>query len=433
MNKQTLAVEEASTNYQMVAENNRLRKGYKQTEVGVIPEDWNHTTIGNKSIKVGSGITPHGGEKVYKREGRPFIRSQNIGWGRLLLEDVAFIDEATHDSFKASEIEIDDVFLNITGASIGRSAIANVIVEKGNVNQHVCIIRTIHDQLNPSFLNYFLLSNMGQRQIDSFQAGGNRQGLNFGQIRSFRLTLPPVSEQHAIAKAISDVDALLAKLDQLITKKRDLKQAAMQQLLTGQTRLPGFSGEWEVKRLGEVFTISAGKSKSAYIIAGGRHWIVDMGSVSTDGRLIVSKPTNYSGDFLKIGDLVMPKDDIGGGGIIGKVGYIDTDETYVLGDHVYRLTANMGNPLFLSYVINGYRTNTELRKKVIGSAQLGLGRKSVNEQEVPFPSYNEQTAIAAILFDMDTEITALETRRDKTRDLKQGMMQELLTGRIRLI
>ncbi len=129
----------------------------------------------------------------------------------------------------------------------------------------------------------------------------------------------------------------------------------------------------------------------------------------------------------------MPKDDIGGGNIVGKVGYIDSDDTYVLGDHVYRLVANKGNSLFLSYVINGYRTNAELRKKVIGTAQLGLGRKSVDEQEIPFPPIEEQTAIATVLSDMDAELAALEARRDKTRALKQGMMQELLTGRIRLV
>jgi len=148
---------------------------------------------------------------------------------------------------------------------------------------------------------------------------------------------------------------------------------------------------------------------------------------------MVSKPTNYSGDFLNTGDLVMPKDDIGGGNIIGRVGYIDANDTYVLGDHVYRLSANIGDSLFLSYVINSHRINSDLRKKVIGSAQLGLGRKSVIEQEVEFPPLLEQTAIAAILSDMDTEIASLEQKRDKTRLMKQGMMQELLTGRIRLV
>lgn len=128
----------------------------------------------------------------------------------------------------------------------------------------------------------------------------------------------------------------------------------------------------------------------------------------------------------------MPKDDIGGGGIIGRVGYIDSDEKYVLGDHVYRLQAIRGIPLYLSYVINGHEINSSLRKKVIGSAQLGLGRKSVEDQEIPFPAEKEQTAIATVLSEMDADIIALEARRDKTRSLKQGMMQALLTGRVRL-
>jgi type I restriction enzyme S subunit len=237
----------------------------------------------------------------------------------------------------------------------------------------------------------------------------------------------------AIAAALSDVDALLGGLDRLIAKKRDLKQAAMQQLLTGQTRLPGFSAAWEVKTLGSVFEITAGKSKSAYITDEGDFVICDMGSVSTKGRLITSKRTNFRGDFLLKGDLVMPKDDIGGGKIIGRVGYVDCLDKYVLGDHVYRLHALEGDPLFFSYLINSHAINSALRKKVIGSAQLGLGRRSVEEQEIPFPSVTEQRAISTILSDMDAELAALEARRDKTRDLKQAMMQELLTGKTRLV
>jgi type I restriction enzyme S subunit len=160
---------------------------------------------------------------------------------------------------------------------------------------------------------------------------------------------------------------------------------------------------------------------------------VDMGSVSTGGQLIVSKQTNFSDDFVKVGDLVMPKDDIGGGNIIGKVGYIDADKTYVLGDHVYCLRSKEGDPRYLAYVINSYPINRSLRKKVIGSAQLGLGRRSVSEQEIPFPEPEEQTAIADVLTDMDAELRALELRREKTRDLKQAMMQELLTGKTRLV
>jgi len=198
---------------------------------------WAVKTLGEIAIKIGSGITPTGGEKVYKAEGRPFIRSQNVGWGTLLLDDIAFIDEETHDSFKATEICAHDVLLNITGASIGRSAVADSRVENGNVNQHVCIIRPVESELNPYFLNTFLLSNQGQKQIDSFQSGGNRQGLNFGQIRSFVINLPPVAEQTAIAQILADMDAEIAALGQKRAKTVALKQGMMQTLLTGQVRL----------------------------------------------------------------------------------------------------------------------------------------------------------------------------------------------------
>ena len=257
--------------------------------------------------------------------------------------------------------------------------------------------------------------------------------LTIPQISNYLLPIPPEPEQHAIAEALSDVDGLVNALDALIAKKRAIKQATMQQLLTGKTRLPGFSGAWETKQLGEIFTIFAGSSKSQYITQGGKYIVVDMGSVATDGQLIVSKFTDYEGDFLKEGDLVMPKDDIGGGKIIGKVAYIDANNLYVLGDHVYALRLIEGLPKFFFYLINRYETNSSLKSKVGGSAQLGLSRKAVVEQEIPIPTYEEQNAIASVLSDMDAEITALEQRRGKTRAIKQGMMQQLLTGRVRLV
>jgi type I restriction enzyme S subunit len=426
MNKEPLAVEEMSAKHQMVAGNYGLRKGYKHTEVGVIPEDWEVVTFGDIGLcLIGLTYKPSN----VRESGKLVLRSSNIQNMGLAFNDNVYVDITIPEKIIIQDGDILICVRNGSRSLIGKCALLDSRVVGQTFGAFMSVFRTS----DSAFIFQQFQSYLIKRQI-SEHIGATINQITNANLNSFKVPQPVKKEErYEIAKALSDVDALLAKLDQLITKKRDLKQAAMQQLLTGQIRLPGFSKEWVVKQLGEVFTISAGKSKSAYIIAGGRHWIVDMGSVSTDGRLIVSKPTNYSGDFLKIGDLVMPKDDIGGGGIIGKVGYIDTDKTYVLGDHVYRLTANMGNPLFLSYVINGYRTNTELRKKVIGSAQLGLGRKSVNEQEVPFPPYNEQTAIATILSNMDTEISTIEARRDKTKDLKQGMMQELLTGRIRLI
>ena len=278
-----------------------------------------------------------------------------------------------------------------------------------------------------------MLSGGFQRMLADYASGSTARGIQRKKFEQLCVPIPPLHEQGAIATALSDVDALLGGLGRLIAKKRDLKQAAMQQLLTGQTRLPGFSGVWEVKTLGKLFDLSAGKSKTAFVTDEGDYWVCDMGSVSTEGKLVVSKRTNYRWDFLEEGDLVMPKDDIGGGKIIGKVGYVDANGLYVLGAHVYRLCAREGDSRFLAYMINSHRTNSELRRKVIGSAQLGLGRRSVEEQEVIVPQPAEQTAIADVLSDMDAELAALEARRDKTRDLKQAMMQELITGKTRLV
>ncbi|MCA6518192.1 MAG: restriction endonuclease subunit S, partial [Pseudanabaena sp. M110S1SP2A07QC] len=170
------------------------------------------------------------GEKNYKSQGRPFIRSQNIGWGCLLLDDVVCIDDAIHSTFPATEINEGDVFLNITGASIGRSAVADYQVQGGNVNQHVCIIRTQQSELNPYYLNQYLLSQYGQNQIDSFQAGGNRQGLNFAQIRSFSLPLPLIEEQQKIADCLSSIDEAIAAQSQVIDLLKLHKKGLMQQL-----------------------------------------------------------------------------------------------------------------------------------------------------------------------------------------------------------
>jgi type I restriction enzyme, S subunit len=193
--------------------------------------EWEEGKLGPKASKVGSGITPTGGDKNYKQAGRPFVRSQNVGWGILLLDDVAHIDEETHASFDSTEIKVRDVLLNITGASIGRSAVANESIAGGNVNQHVCIIRTKPDSLNAFFLNQYLICQRGQKQIDSFQAGGNRQGLNFAQIRSFAIPLPPTfPEQKRIASCLSSLDALITAENQKHDALKTHKKGLMQQL-----------------------------------------------------------------------------------------------------------------------------------------------------------------------------------------------------------
>ena len=184
-------------------------------------EEWKRCIIGELTTKVGSGMTPRGGKAVYKSEGHPFVRSQNVGLGHLILDDITYIDEDTHQRQKSTELQLDDVLLNITGASIGRSALVNQQIVGGNVNQHVCIIRA-NKKLIPSFLCYFLLSQYGQKQIESFQAGGNRQGLNFEQIRSIKIGLPSIEEQKKIADLLLLIEQRITTQNKIIKKLQSL-------------------------------------------------------------------------------------------------------------------------------------------------------------------------------------------------------------------
>ncbi len=408
-----------------------VKPGYKQTEVGVIPEEWDAKHLGDLgSVVRGGSPRPAGDPRYFNGEFIPWLTVAaltNISEHQLTVSQT--VGCLTEEGSKLSRtLPEGTLIIANSGATLG---VAKLLGVTCCANDGIAAI--INQRLGDKQFVCYHVNTQTKRLREVVATGNGQPNLNTGLIREILIPFPPPPEQRAIATALSDVDALLGGLDRLIAKKRDLKQAAMQQLLTGQTRLPGFHGEWELKRLGDAFTITAGKSKSAHVIEDGDFWVCDMGSVSVEGRLIVSKRTNYRGDFLKRGDLIMPKDDIGGGNIIGKVGYIGANDTYILGDHVYCLRALKGDPRFLAYVINSHRVNSELRKKVIGSAQLGLGRKSVNEQEIQFPPHPEQSAIAEVLTDMDAELAALEQRREKTRALKQAMMQELLTGRTRLL
>ncbi len=420
--------------------------GYKQTDAGVIPTDWNVAILGDKTLKVGSGITPTGGERVYKKEGRPFLRSQNVGWGNLLLDDIAYISNETHETFKSTEIEIADVFLNITGASIGRSAIADARVANGNVNQHVCIVRTKQAELYPTYLNYFLLSRMGQQQIDSFQAGGNRQGLNFEQIRSFLLPLPPLAEQRAIAAALSDTDALLSGLDSLIAKKRDIKQAVMQQLLTGALRLPGFESLWEVKRFGELGKCLRGvsyKGDSDLSPHDTDHTIRLLRSNNVQNAAVVTKNLQFVNNLRVSSQQIMHSDDIlicmanGSKELVGKAGLFNVSDgyAYTFGAFMgcYRTNVELASPAYVFFLFQTGRYRQFISNLLAGSSINNLRPSVIEELEFQIPEIDEQAAIAAVLSDMDAELAALIERRDKTRALKQGMMQELLTGRVRLV
>ena len=406
--------------------------GYKRNDIGIIPRNWSVEAISSiADVKTGPfGSALH--ERDYVDDGTPIITVEHLSEQGITHYNLPLVSDEDRSRLKSYRLRAGDIVFSRVG-SVDRNSLVSAEEDGWLFSGRLLRIRTSDNTAYPPYLSYHFHSEPFKRRVRGVAVGQTMASLNTQILKAVYVVLPPTPEQRAIAEALSDVDELLGALEALIAKKRAIKQAAMQQLLTGKTRLPGFSGAWETKRVGDIFAIRVGSSKSQYIVPGGSYLIVDMGAVATDGRLIATKNTDYDGDFLAKGELVMPKDDIGGGKIIGKVAYIDTNDLYVLGDHIYALWLIHGYPRFFLYLINHYETNSSLRSKVGGSAQLGLQRKAVEEQEVPVPTLEEQHAIAAVLSDMDAEIAALERRRNKTRAIKQGMMQQLLTGRVRLV
>ncbi|MFC1976596.1 restriction endonuclease subunit S [Chloroflexota bacterium] len=207
---------------------------------GEFSGEWEVKKLGGLSEKVGSGITPRGGSKAYLQEGVPLIRSQNVLSGNLSLETVVYISEEQHERMKNTQLRPRDVLLNITGASIGRSCVVPDDFIEGNVNQHVCIIR-LKETLSPFYLSAILNSYMGQKLIWAFQAGGNREGLNFSQIRAFKIPLPSLDEQRRIAAVLQACDEEIEMLGQKLSALKGQKKGLMQQLLTGKVRPSRFS------------------------------------------------------------------------------------------------------------------------------------------------------------------------------------------------
>lgn len=266
---------------------------------------------------------------------------------------------------------------------------------------------------DPRFIYYHL-----QRfDFATFSGKSGVPGVNRNDLHAESVSLPvDIAEQRAIAEALSDVDALLAGLDRLIAKKRDLKQAAMQQLLTGQTRLPAFRGEWEIKALGDLVTIQKGQLITAKtlvpgdvpVIAGGKKPAYFHAAANRLGRTITISASGASAGYVAIHDGPLFASDCS---TIGEAAGYSLDFVY------YQLLLNQD-------VI--YKAQT-------GGAQPHIHAKDLNPIPIRVPPRAEQVAIAEVVRVMDAELTALEVRRDKTRALKQGMMQELLTGRTRLV
>jgi type I restriction enzyme S subunit len=197
------------------------------------------TTIGDLAEHVGSGATPRGGSDVYQRSGVLFIRSQNVHFEGLVLDDVAYISEAINSLMARSEVFANDVLINITGASIGRCCVMPPGLGKANVNQHVCAIRLPHcSWVDATYLSEVLASHWGQHQVDLLNAGGNREGLNYQQLRAFKVAWPSQEERQFAVRAINCMDKALWPLKRQVDSLRALKAGLMADLLSGWVRVP---------------------------------------------------------------------------------------------------------------------------------------------------------------------------------------------------
>ena len=293
-------------------------------------------------------------------------------------------------------------------------------------------VRDFHAN-DPRFVYYML-----QRfDFHTFSGKSGVPGVNRNELHREPVAIPiGESEQRAIAEALSDVDRLLGGLDRLISKKRDLKQAVMQQLLTGQTRLPGFSGDWVVSTVGREFEIELGKMLDSERNVGiPKPYLgnkaVQWGRIDvTDLQTVPMSPDDIVKYRLVKGDLLVCE-----GGEVGRAAIWDEplDECYYQ-KALHRLRPRRSfNSRFLAALLMHWAERGALTNYVTQTSIAHLPRDKLLEVPLPMPSDAEQSAIVAVLSDLDTELTAIEARRDKTRALKQAMMQELLTGRTRLV
>jgi type I restriction enzyme S subunit len=338
----------------------------------------------------------------------------------------------------AYEVRKGDVFFTRTSETVEEVGIASVMLdepEKTVYSGFVLRARPRDETLVDGFKAYCFSPRYFRQQVVA-RASYTTRALTSGRTLSAALLArPPKSEQRAIAGALSDVDALLGGLDRLIAKKRDLKQAAVQQLLTGQTRLPGFHGEWEVKRLGEVARIQRGASprpidSPVWFDENSSVGWVRISDVTSSGMFLrettqrLSPLGEKSSRRVATGSLVMSICATVGRPIITEIDVCIHDGFVVFDD----LGADQ---LFVYYVLKWIEPDWSKHGQT--GSQMNLNTGLINGTPIKLPPLDEQTAIAAVLSDMDTELSALEARRDKTRDLKQAMMQELLTGKTRLV
>jgi type I restriction enzyme S subunit len=418
--------------------------GYKQTEVGVIPEDWEIAPLGEVVAKFVHGGTPSTKHEDYWKGDIPWITGADI-LDQRVSEIRRFI---TTDAVKNSSTNVVNKgnLLLVSRTGVGKLAIALCDIA---ISQDFTGICTKSERLSTEYLFRFL--DMNQAILKNQNQGTSILGITRDTLSSLTILFPPtLAEQQAIAQALTNVDALIESLEQLIAKKRQIKQGAMQELLNGKRRLPGFSGEWEVKSLGDLFDFSGGLSASRDQLSTEGYCYLHYGDIHTSNKTFIDVKKEKqdipkldiplkkvsSTSLLENGDVVFvdaSEDDEGTSKHVvifneEKIPFISGLHTIVAKSKTKELDYH-----YRRYCFQTTDIKQQFRFFAVGTKVSGISKANIVKITLPVPPVEEQAAIATILSDMDAEIAALEEKLEKSRMLKQGMMQELLTGRIRLV
>ena len=383
-----------------------VQPAFKQTEVGLIPEDWLVKTL-SELAQIQTGNTPSTSDSANYGDEFLFVSPADMGTTKYISRSEKMLSKK---GFSASRLfPADSILFVCIGSTIGKAGVATKALTS---NQQINAILPTTEN-STSFLYYAITA--AAPRIRALAGEQAVPIVNKTQFSETEITLPPTkAEQQAIAEVLSDADALIESLEQLLAKKRQIKQGAMQELLTGQKRLPGFSGAWNTLTLGEIAPLQRGFDLPTPELRPGPYPVV-----YSNGVLHHHKEFHVKGPGVVTGR----------SGTIGAVTFVQQDY-WPHNTSLWVTSFKANDPKFVFYLY----TTIGLERFATGSGVPTLNRNDVHSFMVSIPATKaEQTAIATVLSDLDAELAALETKLTKARQLKQGMMQELLTGRIRLV
>jgi type I restriction enzyme, S subunit len=420
-----------------------LEAGYKQTDAGVMPDDWSCSTVRNLASSARNAIVggPFGSDLVssdYVNLGVPVIRGQNMS-RRWISGSFAYVTEAKAKALEANLARPGDLVFTQRGTLGQVSLVPDRPFKTYVVSQSQMKLSLNRETADPLFYLYVFLSDNQQELIRGRTIQTGVPHINLGILREIPVQRPPLQEQLTIAAVLADTDALLDELDRVIAKKRDIKQGAAQQLLSGETRLPSFGGDWETRQLGELGVWKGGMTPSmanrAFWDPGTVPWL---SSGDVKSMFLKSSSSMISSLAVKQGVATMiPATSVVlvmRSGILRRRLPVAVNLTAMaINQDIKALVPNRNvSAHFMLHALtfNGPRLLSRTLKSgtTVESVEFGW----LKAFEIQIPSFDEQLAIGAVLSDMDTEIAALEERRAKTAAIKQGMAQALLTGRVRL-